>query len=188
VAIEFGCPVCRRLLLVEDDLAGMRLRCPGCLQPVEVPRPLPVAAAPELPPAGEGRPQERRCPFCAEPIRPEARKCRHCYEFLDRDLAVAKAREEEERIKRVVALEEKESRLARLSLICSVIGMTCPLVFAGSIAGILMGIAAHRQIRENPRLKGMGMARTGLVIGVVGLLTWPAIFFFALAPGLVKNL
>ena len=25
----------------------------------------------------------RRCPFCAEDIRPEARKCRHCGSFLE---------------------------------------------------------------------------------------------------------
>jgi hypothetical protein len=30
-----------------------------------------------------GQPQTHPCPFCAEPIRLEARKCRHCKSFLD---------------------------------------------------------------------------------------------------------
>ena len=178
MAIEFSCDRCNRRTLIEDEMAGMKMRCAGCGEVVEVPRPEPAAAGVQFVDAAEG---ERRCPVCRETIHARARKCRHCHEFLDRELAIAKAREEEERIKRRIALEEQESRLAKVSLICAVVGITCPLVFAGSIVAILMSIAAQRQIRENPRLKGLGMARTGLIIGVIGILMWPAIIFFAVA-------
>ena len=33
---------------------------------------------------------EKKCPFCAEIIKQDARKCRHCSEILDRELAVLK--------------------------------------------------------------------------------------------------
>lgn len=176
MAIEFGCHHCNRRTLIEDEMAGMKLRCAGCGNVLDVPRPEPAAV--QFVEDGAG---ERRCPVCHERIHARARKCRHCHEFLDRELAIAKAREEEERIKRRIALEEQESRLAKVSLICAVVGLTCPLVFAGSIVAILMSIAAQRQIRDNPRLKGLGMARTGMIIGIVGILTWPAIIFFAVA-------
>lgn len=180
MAIEFSCEHCGRRSLVEDEMAGMKLRCAGCGQVVDVPRPEPASAGVQIVEAAPGEPAQR-CPVCREPIQPRARKCRHCHEFLDRELAIAKAREEEERIKRRIALEEQESRLAKVSLICAVVGLTCPLVFAGSIVAILMSIAAQRQIKENPRLKGLGMARTGLIIGIIGILMWPAIIFFAVA-------
>lgn len=153
-------------------MAGLAIRCPACERPLQVPRPLPGPASAE----GESV----RCPFCLQPILPQARKCRWCHEFLDRDLAIAKAREEEERIKRRVAVEEQESRLAKVSLVCAAMGLVCPLLLPGAMVGILMAIAAYRQIRENPRLKGIGMARTGLALGIISILMWPAIAFFAL--------
>ena len=157
-------------------MVGMKLRCPGCQAVLVVPEPAPSVAIAEAASPEEGR----RCPFCSETILPTARKCKHCHEYLDRDLAIAKAKEEEERIKRRIALEEQESRLAKISLICAVVGMSCPLTFFGSVVAILMSIAAQRQIRENPRLRGIGMARTGLIIGIIGVMMWPTVLFFLL--------
>lgn len=173
MAIEFGCPSCGRAIVIEDEMAGLKIRCPQCAGAVEVPRPVPDAAAGDADPAAA-----RRCPFCRETVHPQARKCPHCHEFLDRDLAIVKAKEEEERIKRRVALEEQESRLAKVSLVCGFIGLVCPLGMAGGPVAILLSIAAHRQIRENPRLKGIAMARSGLVLGIIGVLMWPALLAF----------
>lgn len=58
--------------------------------------------------------------------------------------------------------------LAVGSLIASVIGLcTC----FGLIVGIILGIAALRQIREKGE-KGRGLALAGLWIGVVGIVLW----------------
>jgi formylglycine-generating enzyme required for sulfatase activity/serine/threonine protein kinase len=71
--ISFACPACSKLLKVKDDLAGKRVKCPGCGKPTAVPpagahrteagkrSPVPAtgpspAEEPALPPRGPGEP------------------------------------------------------------------------------------------------------------------------------------
>lgn len=77
------CPACHVKYTAPDVYAGKTVTCRRCQQPILVPArsvappPIPVATlAPEAP-------ATRPCPFCAEPIRLEARVCRHCGEDLE---------------------------------------------------------------------------------------------------------
>ncbi len=81
------CPSCGNQGRVPDAARGHQVKCPRCnntfvvaaaptsVQPVHAP---PVPAV--VPPVPNGY---RQCPFCAEQVRADARKCRHCGETLD---------------------------------------------------------------------------------------------------------
>ena len=66
--------------------------------------------------------------------------------------------------------------LAIASLISSFAGVLC---FIGSIAGIVLGTIALEQIKRN-RQEGYGLAVTGIVIGVAGLVVTLVIVIFAI--------
>ena len=63
--ITFNCPHCGARCKSADRAAGCKLPCPGCKRSIAVPSSL------------------KPCPFCAEPVQPDAKKCRHCGEVLD---------------------------------------------------------------------------------------------------------
>jgi len=59
----------------------------------------------------------------------------------------------------------RTSGLAMGSLICAIFGWG-----PGSIAAVILGHAALRQIRRDPlRVKGKGVAKAGIVLGWVGI-------------------
>jgi hypothetical protein len=63
---------CGKTIEVKPEWAGAFIRCRGCGARIYVPHPGEAAAEPAT--AVETRP----CPYCAEPIRREAVKCRWC--------------------------------------------------------------------------------------------------------------
>lgn len=65
----------------------------------------------------------------------------------------------------------KTSGLAIASLVCSLLGC-CPIVT--SLLGVILGGAAMVSIGGNPARKGRGLAVTGLLLGVIGLVAWGA--------------
>ena len=75
--MQIQCPSCNQALDTPDALAGQVVKCPDCGGQMQVP-----AAAGQTP-GPSASAEERRCPHCAEAIRPEAIKCPHCQQFLD---------------------------------------------------------------------------------------------------------
>ena len=75
-----------------------------------------------------------------------------------------------------VYVQIKRSGAATASLIFSFLGMI-PLFFLFSILGIILGIVGAVSVSNSNGLKrGKGMAIAGIMIGLIGLLLWPALF------------
>jgi len=66
----------------------------------------------------------KSCPYCAEQINIDAKKCKHCGEFLDSNLRNAK--EQERTVNQKVVVEQKRG------------GLMTTLIVLGIIALILM--------------------------------------------------
>ena len=65
----------------------------------------------------------------------------------------------------------QNSTLAILSLVAGVLGWTL-LPFLGSIAAIVIGHMARKEIRRDPTLDGDVMAVIGLVLGWASVILW----------------
>ena len=63
------------------------------------------------------------------------------------------------------------STLAIVSLIAGILGWTL-VPFFGSIAAVVCGHMARKEIRLNPALEGSGFATAGLILGWIGLTFW----------------
>ncbi|HZU38079.1 MAG TPA: YccF family protein [Gemmataceae bacterium] len=102
MALLMSCPTCGVYLKAPDGLTCQTMQCPKCAGLVPVPA---VAAASARPARASGvlaRDEEptvssaeayRDCPFCSEPIRQSARKCKHCGEMLDPALRASHERQ-----------------------------------------------------------------------------------------------
>ena len=79
--IRVECPHCGKGIKAPSKFAGKDVKCPGCKGSLDIP-----AALPTTPPALNETPEISieavDCPFCSEPIKPTAKKCKHCGEFL----------------------------------------------------------------------------------------------------------
>lgn len=67
----------------------------------------------------------------------------------------------------------QNSTLAIVSLVSGILGWTL-LPFVGSIAAIITGHMARKEIRQNPALDGDVMAVIGLVLGWASVILWIA--------------
>lgn len=162
---RFECEVCRYARPVPEDYAGQKVRCPQCAAVVAV---------------GKDGAAHKACPFCAEQILAEARKCRWCGEVIDRDLAIAKEKE------RIREIERREQVLRRRlpgavsSLICGFLAVLAAPVLGSFLSpvAILLAIQAIREHKRSPHLEGAKFAWAGLVLGVFGLVSFVLFMIF----------
>ena len=109
MTIRFSCPTCGKPIAAKDEYAGKRGTCSGCGEKALIPSTastVTVAAARtqtlKTKPVEVLQPTaEIPCPFCSEFIKPAAKKCRHCGEFID---ATAKTETEPKRNRTVAIL------------------------------------------------------------------------------------
>ena len=82
--INFSCNKCGQHLAMDESGAGSVVHCPKCAEILTVPN-IPAHGEASVPsPIIAG--QTKKCPFCSEQILSDARKCKHCGEFLDASL------------------------------------------------------------------------------------------------------
>ncbi|MEO6519477.1 MAG: DUF4190 domain-containing protein [Pseudoxanthomonas sp.] len=68
-------------------------------------------------------------------------------------------------------LVRQNSSLSIISLVAGILGWTL-LPLLGSLAAIVTGHMARKEIRQNPALGGDGMAVAGLIMGWVSVVLW----------------
>jgi len=153
---KFPCPHCDQRIGVPYEMVGTTIDCPRCRGKVVVQRP---AAAVSLRVAklrragrGEAGPPmvaRRPCPFCDEPIRVAARKCKHCGEFIDEDLdrergGTGRSRRPTvaERVRRLCARQRRAG--AMWIVVGAVQCMTVVLAVAG-VWNIIRGVRARKR-------------------------------------------
>jgi len=89
--ITFNCEKCGQPLTIDESGSGQLVDCPKCATPLEVPNKSKPSATENtrLPhPLPPPRPTEKKCPFCAEKIKTEAKVCRfYGYDFVTRQRA-----------------------------------------------------------------------------------------------------
>lgn len=177
--MRFTCGACAYDVPVPDEYSGATLKCPQC-------------AAPSVAGNGaNGSGPTRPCPFCHEPVRAGARKCRHCGEILDRGLAIAKQQERLREIERRQALLLTEVPGARAAFICGVMSILfSPLMVIGVMLGsvaIILGAGSLREAPRYPGLEGARRARTAIQLGAVGIVA-SLVVMAMLLPNIRKSL
>ena len=97
--ITFKCDKCGQSIAIDETGAGTVVNCPKCDAFLRVPsrgdkeaaQPAPTIV--RLPPDEMQKPDEKKCPFCAETIKAEAIVCRFCgRDLVDKRLTEAVAR------------------------------------------------------------------------------------------------
>lgn len=179
MTVRFICRSCSYDAPVPDEYKGASLKCPQC------------AAATVAGAGTDGEVRTRPCPFCAEPLKPGARKCPHCGEILDRGLAIAKQQDRLREIERRQALLLREIPGSRAAFICGVLSLlSSPLMVVGVMLGsvaILLGAASLKEAPRYPGMEGAQRARTAIHLGIAGIVA-SLIVMAMLLPNLRANL
>ena len=111
-------------------------------------------------------PEFKKCPFCAEQVRWDAVKCKHCGSSLPAQPALTP-----EDLQKQQANVSGPPSTAIWSLVLSIVSLFCG-GFVFGIPGVICGHLALSNIRKNLRPEGRGIAVAGLTIGYVSMALW----------------
>jgi predicted RNA-binding Zn-ribbon protein involved in translation (DUF1610 family) len=92
MSVSIVCQNCQAKINAPDKVAGKRVKCPKCGEPLLVPSATnPILDLPLKPTSAEilRLPETKKCPFCGGKVMAIARKCRHCDETIDVTLRAA---------------------------------------------------------------------------------------------------
>lgn len=84
--VKLNCPHCSQSLEAPEEILGQTVPCPSCHREIELPRPMPPLVVPVAAPLAAPAPKTKDCPFCSERILATAKKCKHCGEFLEKEI------------------------------------------------------------------------------------------------------
>jgi hypothetical protein len=119
------------------------------------------------------------CPYCATPLEDAALQCTNCGRWLDPQLDATLNADSAP----LVLPPRTMNGLAIGSLACAIFA-----IGPGSIAAIILGILALRQIRRDPlRLRGKTMAKAGIILGTMGIVVAAVIMFVTIYLGRKLN-
>ncbi len=202
--IKISCSGCGQHIACDDTWAGRQIACPTCQQPMVIPgnpaapaSPTPLnlpalGSAPAAPPAPS---LATRTPPPPPPPGPAAAPAASRPRMEMRAASPTTHTSAPRPVPgpgpvptAAGAATGKTSGLAIASLSCSI--GTCLLGPFGCIPGIILGHMAKSRMRQDPSLRGSGLATAGLIIGYIfGVLwtIWFAIFGLALIAGFQKT-
>ena len=133
------------------------------------------------------------CPHCGRELSPRATVCPECGEPGPAATPVSGAAPpppypppppgpaaQPGSVAAVMAAVPRTEPFAIASIVCAVANFFGIFVI-GSILGIVFGKMAQKNIAENPTLEGASLARTGIIIGWVGLALAAAFILLAIA-------
>ena len=77
-------------------------------------------------------------------------------------------------------VKPKTSALAVTSMVCGIVGLVIFGIVLGPLA-IIFGAIATNRINEKPQeLEGLGMAKAGIICGIIAVVLWIVILIFIL--------
>jgi hypothetical protein len=116
------------------------------------------------------------CPYCSSQIQEDALQCPDCQRWLDPKLDSTLNADSAP----LVLPPRRISGLAIGSLACAIFG-----IGPGSIAAVILGYLARREIRRDPlRIDGKGLATAGIILGWMGIFLLCVLLVLAIYWGL----